>query len=43
MGNERRFELVAAGMVPALPRRAGEVQPAALPDATARRGVKPYP
>jgi hypothetical protein len=43
MRNERRSELVAAGMMPALPRRAGEVQPAALARGDRTAGCEAVP
>jgi hypothetical protein len=36
-------ERVAAGVMAAPPQRAGEVRPPRLHEATARRGVAPYP
>jgi hypothetical protein len=39
MHNKRRFERVAAGMMAALPRRAGEVQPAAFAPRRLHGGV----
>jgi hypothetical protein len=43
MRNERRSDLVAAAMMPALPRRAGEVQPAAFARGDCTAGCEAVP
>jgi hypothetical protein len=42
MRSERRFELVAAEVMRALPRRGGQVQPAVLARGDYTAGVKPF-